>query len=583
MRLSDFFPVSNKKTAGTTSERKTSTSNTSRTAILNRQIQSLKPGQTISGEIISKNGNEVQIRLSEDMVLNARLEQNLNLEMGKGMTFEVKNNGSSLTLSPLFANTATDANILKALDMASLPVNEITVSMTQALMENGLSVDKNSLQQVYREINANPQAELSDIVDLHRLGLPVTEENLEQIAAYKNLNHQITEGMSSILGEVSDTIQNLVQQGDTKQAWDLTKVLLDLVNITQDSSEIVQDMLETVKNAAQMSQEGTSVAVSDREAVMEQGIGQEGTQAIVGEEGVLTHMAGLTDGQPADSSDITHLVQRFREVLDSLDLPMQEYTLISEQLTAIEEGNVGGRELLRLAGELLDQGASSIHSSNLHKALSDLLSDRSWSNLLSKALQEVWTIRPQDLKNGRQVDEAYHQMNRQLQSLSAALENAGQSNSNASKGIQSMAQNLDFLQQLNQVYTYVQLPLKMNQDNAHGELYVYTNKKHLASKEGNMSALLHLDMENLGPVDIYVAIQGNKVSTRFLVMDDSMLDFLADHISILNQRLEQRGYNMKCEMQVREPDAPKNPTLQAMLEENSLNSTLVKYAFDVRA
>ena len=61
-------------------------------ASMNRQIRSLVPGQTISGEVLSKNGGEVQIRLSEDMVLNARVDRNMNIEVGKNMTFEVKNN-----------------------------------------------------------------------------------------------------------------------------------------------------------------------------------------------------------------------------------------------------------------------------------------------------------------------------------------------------------------------------------------------------------------------------------------------------------------------------------------------------------
>ena len=34
-------------------------------AAVSRQIRSLVPGQTITGEIVSRNGGEVQIRLSE--------------------------------------------------------------------------------------------------------------------------------------------------------------------------------------------------------------------------------------------------------------------------------------------------------------------------------------------------------------------------------------------------------------------------------------------------------------------------------------------------------------------------------------
>ncbi len=107
-----------------------------RTADLNRQIRCLTPGQTLRGEIVSRNGSEVQIRLSEDMVMNARVDQNIHLELGKSVIFEVKSNGGTLSLSPLFTNIAADANVLKALDMAGLPVNDISVSMTEPLCES---------------------------------------------------------------------------------------------------------------------------------------------------------------------------------------------------------------------------------------------------------------------------------------------------------------------------------------------------------------------------------------------------------------------------------------------------------------
>ena len=42
------------------------------------------------------------------------------------------------------------------------------------------------------------------------------------------------------------------------------------------------------------------------------------------------------------------------------------------------------------------------------------------------------------------------------------------------------------------------------------------------NKDGNVSALLHLDMENLGPMDVYVAMQNNRVNTHFYMQDDDM-------------------------------------------------------------
>ena len=58
---------------------------------INRQIRALAPGQTINGEVLSKNGNDVQIRLAEDLLINARVDGGMNLEIGKSILFEVFN------------------------------------------------------------------------------------------------------------------------------------------------------------------------------------------------------------------------------------------------------------------------------------------------------------------------------------------------------------------------------------------------------------------------------------------------------------------------------------------------------------
>ena len=199
MKLSQMFSGQTQVSETMRREEAHSQQQTARnTASVNRQIRSLVPGQTISGEIVGRNGGEVQIRLADDMVLNARVDRSLNIEIGKNMTFEVKNNGSSLTLSPLFTNVATDVNVLKALDMAGLPVNGTSVEMTGKLMEAGLPVNRNSLLQVYREVSSFPQAPISDIVDLHRLQMPVNEANLNQMASYRNLTHQLLQGMEAV-------------------------------------------------------------------------------------------------------------------------------------------------------------------------------------------------------------------------------------------------------------------------------------------------------------------------------------------------------------------------------------------------
>lgn len=198
-------------------------------------------------------------------------------------------------------------------------------------------------------------------------------------------------------------------------------------------------------------------------------------------------------------------------------------------------------------------------------------------------LKSSWMLRPEELTEPGKVEELYRRMDRQLKNLANVMENAGQTSSTAFKAVATMSQNVDFLQQVNQIYAYVQLPLRLQQGEAHGELYVYTNKKKLTSGDGTVSALLHLDMEHLGPVDVHVAMKDSKVSTRFYLRDEEMIDFIAAHMDTLTARLKKRGYDCNYSMTVRageQPAAEKGGLNPILRQEKGI--VLSQYAFDVR-
>ena len=95
-----------------------------------RAIRTLQAGQTIRGEVISVKGEEVQLAILKDVIIDAKLAGSMNLSPGVSMPFQVKaNNQNGLSLIPLFTNTAVDPNAMKALDMAGLPVNDRSMEM----------------------------------------------------------------------------------------------------------------------------------------------------------------------------------------------------------------------------------------------------------------------------------------------------------------------------------------------------------------------------------------------------------------------------------------------------------------------
>lgn len=582
-------------------------------ANLNRQIRSLVPGQTIRGEIISRNGSDVQIKLADDMVLQAKIDQNMNLEVGKNMTFEVRNNGIALTLSPLFENTSADMNVLKALDMAGLPVNETSVSMTRQLMEAGLPVDRNSLQQVYREIASFPQAEISDVVNLHKLGLPVDDTNINQMLVYRNLTHQLTEGMNTVLGTMPDAMEGMVTEGNLQGLAGLYQELFDLVRegagegVLLPRETAFQEMTDQVgaeQTAAEAEQTllgaleeadahvGSTPAAAAAMLLEELGTGeidglsgQEGTQAGAVQEAVgtteTTATAGTAQGEAVLSAVSRQaLSEQLLSVLSGLPLGAEETGQLAEQLKLFGQGNLSTEEFFAVTGRLLQAARTSENGvQNLHR----IFSGEDFKNLLNASLKSLWTVRPEELAAPGKVEELYRRMDRQLKGLAQALENGGQAESGAFRATANMTQNIDFMNQLNQMYTYVQLPLHMSQGEAHGDLYVFTNKRNLAAKDGKISALLHLDMEHLGPVDVYVTLEQSKVNTKFYVRDDEMLDFLEAHMHILTERLQERGYDCSFSMTTRAEDKGKTPTsgIGPILEQEK-GMLITQYAFDVR-
>lgn len=580
---------------------------------LNRQVRSLTPGQTISGEIISKNGNEVQIRLSDDMVLNARVDRSLNIEIGKNMTFEVKNNGSALTLSPLFTNVSTDINVLKALDMAGLPVNETSVGMTEQLMAAGLPVNKNILQQIYREVNSFPQGEISDVIQLHKLQMPVNEANMNQMASYRNLTHQLIGGMDAILEALPEVFRSMAAEGDVSGA---IKLYQDIFLLAQEngggspaaltgafpgSEALGQVILQEAEPGSEaLGQEVLQEAELGKEALGQgavEGSGQldvSRTQAIAEKalKEVIRDIAPRNEGETAmlqaAGGKQDSLPQALREavagealnLLDNLSLPFKEASEIRAQIMRFAQGQSETGQFFSALGLLAEAGERSGHSL---EGFERLFSGKAFKDLLEGQLKDNWMIRPKELAVLGKVEELYRRLDRQLKALSGALENAGQNETPAFRATSSMSQNIDFLQQINQMYSYVQLPLKMQQGEAHGELYVYANRKNLAGRDGKISALLHLDMEHLGPVDVYVTLQNSQVNTRFYLRDEEMIDFISEHMDILTKRLQQRGYDCSFAMTIRGEGAGEategglNPILG---QERGV--MLSQYAFDVR-
>ncbi len=566
---------------------------------LQNEVRGLKPGQTLQGTVVGRNGNSVQIELAQDFAINAKLDQRVSLALGQMMSFEVKaNTGAFMSLAPLYTNTANTATILRALAAAGLPETSANIEMVAKMMEEGMPIDKDSILNMSRLLLDFPGKDPATLIQMTRLELPITEANIEQFEQYLNANHQILGSAETIADELPKAFMELLNEGQGEKALTLYKAVIDIFTESEalgegtvirhgPEAETAQPGETSEKPPLQENGDGKNTSDGADVKNAAQGGQAENTQnaAALGKalQAVLTEDALGEGRQPnvqegAETQKPSILTQAQWEKLSDA---LRRLGVDEQMAQQIKSGELPTKDVLQLVRQLLS-GAGEKTAPGQEQALHRLLAGKEFQTLLKDQIDRQWMIEPKDVADKKQVEQLYERIREQTARLSQALEAVGKGDAPVARSVQNLQGNVDFMNQMNHLYTYVQLPLKMLGNNAHGDLYVYTNKKNLAARDGQVSALLHLDMEHLGPLDVYVTMKDKQVATNFTVMDDSILELIEQNIDILNKRLTDRGYSLKAQMHVRE-EKEDNSVMQTILHQQKNISVLSQTSFDMRA
>lgn len=534
------------------------------------EIASKQPGQSVTGEVIEKNGSDILLAIGKNQMLRAKLDAGIPVEEGQMMTFSIKNaSGAKVILSPLYANTGNDPNVSKALQMAGIPENALTGKMVQTMMQEGMSIDRDSLSRMLRVVSANPEANVETMVQLSRLEIPVTENTLFQMEAYKNLEHQITDGIFEIADALQNTAAVMINDGDAEGAVSLYREILSLLS----EGESVQPQAEGEAQISVGLPSEEALPLKEAVRLLNEFLNGDALQPDkeIVEENALLRESGLQ-------------TEKGQEFLGQQKI---ESGLQTEgQQRAESSIQADGGTPLKTMEELLERLEKALLSDEIaphqRESISRLFSGKEFQQAIKNEMIKQWLLTPEDVGKEHKAEELYEKLNSQLSRFSQTLNQSVGADTSLAKAVSNLSGNIDFMNQMNQMFTYIQLPLKLQSQEANGELYVYTNKKNLAKKDGEVSALLHLDMEHLGSVDVYVSMKDTKVSTQFRLKDDSALDLIAGHIDLLNERLNKRGYTMNASF-VKKGEEETGSVMEEILKQDKNISILSGYSFDARA
>lgn len=538
------------------------------------QAGSLTVGSAISGQVIKVEGDTVYVKLPSE-VLTAKLQEGVNLQSGQSVTFAVSGiSDKQITLQALFQNSAQTQVLGKALEQAGIAQTADSLSMVDAMMREGMSVDKNSLWQMYRQVLDHPQTTGENIVLMNRLQIPVNDLTAAQFQNLQNANGQLAQAANALTDSLFAEFTDMAAKSPQEAAAFMKELVLLLGESSQTEAGQVgalplegQEVPGDVQPADGNQQPAAGNSTGQTDAAGQPAGGQTAENGVDARLAFNGQVQTETDGRQVQAeADGGRLQGSNAEKLST------DGQVVSSE-TAENSSQPGVDSLAELMkSDLFTKGDT--------RQLLRLFASKEFRSLLTEQMKENFLLKPEMVADKEEVEQFFTKLREQVSRLAQTVSEAGKAQTQLFTQTNQLRENLDFLHQLSQTMQYVQLPLRMAGQEATGDLYVYANKKGL-TKEDSISAFLHLDMEHLGPVDVYVAMQNRKVNTHFYLQDDAMIDFIQAHIHLLNERLEQKGYQMQTE--VSQKDTPSKVTEEMRKDQEEESVCINQYSFDVRA
>lgn len=602
-------------------------------------IGDLSAGSIFEGTINSVHGGKVTLALGNGQTITARLDGKMDLQQGSSMFFQVRaNDGQTIAIRPYTElGNVSNPILLNALSAAQVPATDRTLVMVDTMMQEQMSIGRQSILDMAKLVGANPDANVQTIVQMTKLGLPVTEEMAAQFENYLSDRQALVGEMDLAAGHMMELLSDEALSPET--AFSLYEKMLDIfmpgaeaadAGVTaaaeQESSaaeagagvmaeavgqENAATVAEAEAGAPTAAEQGTAAASAVAEEAGAASTAETTGQGAAAEaETGVGVTAELTYGRTAETpgtvgellskEQIEHLGKMLRNIpaligneeifaggeqeevfVDTLSEEGPEVAKLMAQEEAAQEQPVLNEKLtaeqfLQKLGRALAQNGGFGFA-----GMQKLFAGKEFQTIFRSVIEKQWLLQPEELKQEHKVSGLYERLEQQLSQMEEAVRATGSTQNTFLQTASQVHGNLEFMNQMNQIYHYVQLPLKMSGQNANGELYVYANRKNLRDPDAELTAFLHLDMEQLGSTDVSVRMQNRSVRTNFYLEDDASYDLVEKHLEVLNKRLKSKGYQSSITVTHEKKDISFKENI--VKKGKATVGSLHRYSFDVRA
>lgn len=582
----------------------------------NSTIQ-LQEGQTLKGVVSDVHGKEITLSMEDGSSFTGKLPDASQYSIGQKAAFQI----TSLDSNTIYMKAVSGAYLLdiedtieQALEEAALPKSDRNIEVVRSLLQNQQSISRENIMSSIQLCARFPKVDVNAVITMKRLNLPMTQESVQQFENYQNQNHQLLSKMDTLTNEITKMLNSIGSQVPRLASEIGTRILamalegnpsLEEMALAENNHSATADTVsaelagqnETVTDGKTQAAELTDASeITEEEAAKmtnPEAMADRTTDAAQNP-GPLARMrqlfTTLTDGNAAARTALTEsgLSEDFRtpfiheqagfilspEERQSFASFLSEYPIPEELKQGIADGTITARQFLTAIKDMLPQLSD--------EQAGKLLTSKAFQDLVKAQFTSGWTVSPEQLKKEQALDVIYDKMSRQFEALSHFSEQVLGKNifSQLSQNASDMSNNLDFMKMMNQTFQYIQLPLKLQNQNAHGDLYVMTRKEALRKNPDKLSVLLHLDMDHLGTLDIRIIKEYTAVSASFFVSTRETKDLLERNIELLNDAINEQGYAFTSQLSMKEKDID---VVKDFIGADAPVGDLKRYNFDLRA
>lgn len=523
-------------------------------------LRDLAAGDVFRGEIININNQNVEILLDGNEHINATMQQALGLNIGEKLLFQVKDNSDTqLVIRPIANNEVSSELVNKSLLTAGLTINDKNIAIVKELIANGQPIDKQSIINMIKLSSVYANESIDKLIDMTKNGIEINRENLDMYDAYTASSHYISENIMEIRDGILEVFEKLLESD------------VNFSDFTENNVNIEDTAENTTANDI------TSGNFNENSINPE-------------------NLMGNTI-----SSDSFTKINTILEDLSNIFDADNDNKQISESIN-VDKNNIYNKESIQEASkESTKDFLKMVDSSDTFKELSEVLKNIGenmpkeafnyiikspvFKEKITKLLMDRLYLNPTKLSEDKkivknEVDKIYDKLNKLTEMIKNMPENV--KSENLSLAGDKLSKNMNFMNELNNIEAYVQVPVKFSEGNKNGDLYVYNRRRNKKINDDTLTAFLHLQLDYLGATDINISLKKNSVTAKFTLDDEISRNLVEDNLGELAERLEKIGYNVTISTELSEKKSQEFNAILPITSNNENAVSIKRYIFDIR-